>query len=121
MTTFRLILGLAGLLYLAGCASPSPAPKLAGDHPPTAIVQLRPQFPYKLFEAGASGFATVQFTVAADGTVVHAVVIDASHEDFARLAIACISKWKFEPAIKDGQPVAARMVVPFTFENPDGH
>jgi len=52
---------------------------------------------------------------------VHAVVIDASHEDFARSAIACISKWKFEPAIKDGQPVAARMVVPFTFENPDGH
>jgi TonB family protein len=49
--------------------------------------------------------ALVQFIVDRKGNVRDATVLETSSKDFGQAALNAIVKWKFKPALKDGQPV----------------
>lgn len=57
---------------------------------------------------GEEGKVLVQFTIAADGTVVNAAVQGTSgHDRLDQAAVECISRWRWKPAEQNGQPTAA--------------
>jgi len=51
----------------------------------------------------------ISFVVAPDGSVMDVKLLKRSTSDFDDFAVSAVSKWKFEPATKDGIPVAVRL------------
>lgn len=88
----------------------------SGDQLPIPRVQTQPLYPFDLYKAGIEGHAVVGFIVDQEGNVRDPYVIEATHEAFGRMAVACVSHWRFEPGRRAGRPVNTRMSVPFTFE-----
>jgi len=86
---------------------------------PRAIYQKQPIYPYAYRRAGIIGEVVVEFIVDADGAVQQAQVRQATSQEFGDAVIAAVSKWRFTPAMKDGQPVAVAMQVPITFSYSD--
>jgi len=44
-----------------------------------------------------------------DGSVANIRLLKCSKSNFDDFAVGVVSKWKFEPATKDGKPVAVRL------------
>ena len=51
----------------------------------------------------------LSFVVTPEGSVEHVKLLKRSKSDFDNFAIDVVSKWKFEPATKGGNPVAVRL------------
>ena len=69
---------------------------------------------------GAGGTVRVRVTVAADGSVDRLELAESSGNRYLdRAALETVRRWRFQPATRGGQPTAADVVVPITF-NPDG-
>ena len=52
----------------------------------------------------------LSFVVTPDGSVANVRLMKHSTQEFDDFAVAVVSKWRFEPATKDGKPVAVRLV-----------
>lgn len=98
-------------LGLAGCQTPPPS-----EGQPRPRIRVAPVYPRELRLMGISGEAVVEFIVDANGDVVNPVVIRATQAAFGQAAAACVVRWKYRPALKDGQPVASvqRQTITFT-------
>ncbi|HEX9899271.1 MAG TPA: energy transducer TonB [Candidatus Methylomirabilis sp.] len=88
----------------------------AFDSPPTAIKQVKPEYPSIAREAGAEGTVRVEVTIDATGRVTQARVVwsdtISALEEAARQAAM---GWLFTPAKQRDTPVKARIVIPFSF------
>ena len=75
--------------------------------------KIDPVYPEGARDAGVEGTAIIQAVLAADGLVCGPVVlrVDPKGWGFETAAIEAMVQWRYEPALKDGQPVA----VYFTF------
>jgi TonB family protein len=51
----------------------------------------------------------ISFVVAPDGSVADVKLLKRSTPEFDDYAVSAVRKWKFEPATKDGTPVAVRL------------
>jgi protein TonB len=72
----------------------------------------RDDYPFFARLFGDEGTTEVAFQVLADGVVSGAVVSKSSGSDrLDDAAVACVAKWHYRPAIKDGQLVDAPMTV----------
>lgn len=95
----------------AAAAAPAPAPAATGGETRgVKVVQVAAaQYPVQAARQQISGgYATVEFTVTADGAVANAHVVDSSPRHvFDNAAIAAIKRSKFEPALQNGKAVAA--------------
>jgi TonB family protein len=113
VSVIRIAAALCALALLlsarAGGAQPpagSVAPQLRGD----AEV---------LYPEGASGDAVVVIEVLVDaGGGVTQVSVVSGTEPFASAATRAAGRWRFEPATKDGRPVAARLRLELSFREP---
>ncbi len=75
-----------------------------GDYLP--LVRVQPQYPRRAQERGIEGYAIVELTVAADGTVPteSIIVIEAEPKGyFERAAIKAAQKFKYKPKIINGE------------------
>ncbi|WP_129346603.1 TonB-dependent receptor plug domain-containing protein [Sorangium cellulosum] len=81
---------------------------------PSPLGPTEPPYP-----PGATGDATVvlRIVVRADGTVGEAEAV-AGVEPFAGAAVQAAPSWQFEPARRDGRPVAARILLRVAFRAP---
>jgi TonB family protein len=100
--------GIAPVVAFGSEASPP-------DRAPRAVKRVDAIYPFSLSRAGASGSVTVSFTVNTQGRVADVSVVSSTRKEFEAPAITAISKWEFEPGIRNGKPVAARMQVSLTF------
>src|SRR5689334_11075001 len=84
-----------------------PAPPPGAVVPPHAEATEGPLYP-----DGAHGDATVviELTVRRDGSVEKLEVVSGD-EPFARAALVAAARFRFAPATRDGEPVAARIRV----------
>ena len=57
----------------------------------------------------------VLVTVSSSGAVTDAAVTDATAPDLDAAALSAVRQWTFAPALRNGTPVASRIVVPFRF------
>lgn len=96
---------LLAMLLPAGCAAPQNRPMqlLSGSgpvYPPAAKAQR------------LEGSVVVRYGVSVDGRVINARVDSAQPEGvFEDAALAAVRSWRYNPALKDGKPVAVDNVV----------
>ena len=64
---------------------------------------------------GSGGFVCVEAIVTVDGKVADPKVLMTDNTSFANAFVRSLDGWVFEPAQKDGNPVAARVVIPETW------
>lgn len=90
-------------------ATPPPPPKPTGVTSNAEVVQAAAaSYPIEAARNQTSGFAVVQFTVTASGTVTGAHVINSSpRRVFDQAAIRAVEQSKYKSAMKNGQPVSA--------------
>jgi protein TonB len=89
--------GIGGLAFSAGLS----------DRDPLPLVRVEPQYPPEAQRRKLEGWVQVRFTISTGGAVKDPVVVKSSHAVFERNAIQAVSKWKYQPLIRDGKPAEA--------------
>ncbi len=79
------------------------------------VEQVAPEYPRFADMAGVDGYVVLEFTVAADGSVVTPAVTEASSGHFTQSALNAISRWQFEPVMDNGVAVPVRSNMKFSF------
>lgn len=85
------------------------------DSPARLLRGKSPVYPIEQLLTGKTSYAEVAFTVAEDGSTRDIHVVEAERPVFGRHLAAAVQGWQFEPARKDGEPVASPMTVAFDF------
>jgi TonB family protein len=84
------------------------------DEPPDVIQRVAPKFPFTAQELGIDGVVFLEVKVGADGAVQDALVVE-GHRLLRDEALKAVWKWKFDPARRHGEPVAAWVALPVRF------
>jgi TonB family protein len=108
----------------ASAATPTPAdPQAAqgGDRDAQVDVQSKamapPKYPADAAANKVTGKVVLVIDVAADGSIADAQVEKSEPAGvFDQVTLDAVKNWRFEPAMKDGKPVAGRIRVPVWFE-----
>lgn len=70
------------------------------------LIRTTPSYPSRALQRGIEGFVELSFTVDRFGSVIDPVVINALPEGvFDRSALQSISRWKYSPAMNNGQAI----------------
>lgn len=117
------VLGLAVLGV--GCKKPAaPAASNNAQQPqaaqnatlPKVTKRVHAQFPKELWSK--TGTVSVAALVGADGKVAQTKVVSTPHPELNQLAMDAVKQWEFEPAMKDGKPIASLVTVGVNFQPP---
>jgi TonB family protein len=111
------IIVLAALL-LCGCATFEP-PDPSQSLPEVIYQPSLPPWPFHTNKVSLN--MTFRIRVAADGTVNNAIIETPSgSKEWDALAIAQVRKWRYSPALMNGQPAALwlRQTITMHFDNP---
>lgn len=88
------------------------------DTPARLVSGDAPVYPATKLYNAVSGSCVIRFTITEDGTTKDFVVVKSDDEYFAGHAVLAMSKWRFEPARKDGKPVAVAFEYTMSFVVP---
>jgi protein TonB len=92
------------LWALAGCAT--------NNRPMELLSGSGPVYPPEAKARGTEGFVVVRYGVSLDGRVINARVDRAEPEGiFEAAALEAVRSWRYQPAVRDGEPVAVDNVV----------
>lgn len=100
---------------------PPPAPQAA---PPSGGATVsarplrspRPEYPVQALRRGESGTVLLQVEVDAGGRPTDVQVVQSSRSRaLDRAAANAVGRWEFSPALRNGQPVPTRVLVPVEF------
>jgi TonB family protein len=76
------------------------------------VREVRPQYPRDAQMRGIQGWVDIEFTIAPDGATTDLVVREAEPAGvFERSALEALRRWRFEPVMRDGSPVAQRALL----------
>lgn len=99
---------------------PTAPQSMADIDAPMPISRPAPRYPPEALRRNVGGSVRVLATVAQDGSVERLELAEGSgNRDLDRAAMEAVRRWRFRPAMRNGQPVTATVVVPLEF-NPDG-
>lgn len=87
----------------------------AGMTHPNPVYQPAPEYANGPRRKKIQGNVLLSMIVTADGTVRDPQVTQSLDKDLDKKAVECVKKWRFEPATRDGKPVAMRVVVAVSF------
>lgn len=102
----------------AASASEAKATPLAAVTPPVLIERVDAVYPQAALRSGQEGTVELAVTVLADGGVGEVTVLASAGQAFDDAAVAAVRRWRFVPAKRGESPVAARLRIPFVFEQP---
>lgn len=88
------------------------------DKPPSATMVVPPRYPRELQQQKAEGTVILVFVLDEKGRVKDPRVESSTHDGFARPALEAVRQWMFEPAVKDGKSVRARVRQSIRFRPP---
>lgn len=87
-------------------APPPTTPGVYFGDAPVATMLVQPAYPAAAANRGVEGYVDVEFDIAATGATENIRVIAAvPPKVFERETIKAVKRWKFQPVIRDGQPV----------------
>jgi TonB family protein len=117
-STLALLLG--GTALLAEDPPQNSSEEVYGQHDPgitrvKAVYQPNPEYSDRAARKKIQGNVLLSIIVTAEGTVRDPQVTRSLDKDLDKNAMECVKKWKFEPATKDGKPVATHVAVEVTF------
>ena len=88
----------------------------AVDSQPVPVHTPAPSYPDRALRRGASGEVLVRVLVGTDGQPQRVEIArSSSHRALDRAALDAVRSWRFQPAMRNGQPVAQTVQVPFDF------
>ncbi|WP_162615898.1 energy transducer TonB [Solilutibacter oculi] len=105
-------------------ARPTPSAPVANtstaSSSPVPTSRPAPQYPRAALRAGIEGTVRVQVDVGPDG-VPTSVSLDqgSGHRELDRAALDAVKRWRFRPAMANGQPTVGRLTVPIQFTTGD--
>jgi len=74
---------------------------------PTPIERINPKYPINAAKNKREGWAKLSFVISKEGDVSDVLVIETSGSaDFAKEARKAVLKWKYQPALENGKPIA---------------
>jgi TonB family protein len=76
---------------------------------PKSVYAPNPSYDDKARKKKINGVVILAMVVTAEGKVRDVKVIKSLDEGLDKQAMAAVSKWRFEPATKDGKPVAVHL------------
>ena len=85
------------------------------DEIPEVVVQVPPDYPYKLRSAGITGEVMVDCVVDSKGDVRHPLAERTARPEFGASAERAVSLWKFRPGQRKGRAVNTHVLVPIIF------
>ena len=87
------------------------------DQPPRIIRKIDPLYPFAAKRKNIQGSVTLRFIVTKEGKVIEPSVVKGDPPDiFDNSALKAILRWRFKPAVKDGQSVDVIIIAPLKFE-----
>jgi protein TonB len=87
------------------------------DSHPRLVHKVNPTYPFRAKRRGVEGKVVVRFLVDKQGLVSEFSVVQAEPEGvFEESALKAVTKWRFEPGMKDKKPVSTWVQVPIRFE-----
>ena len=97
-------------------APPPVARPSVADTDAVPISQSAPRYPQTAMRRNIGGSVRVQATVAPDGSVERMELAGSSgNRDLDRAAMEAVRRWKFKPAMRNGQPTTSTVIVPLEF------
>lgn len=100
-------------------AKPKPRPVAAVNRDPRPLAgNPTPSYPPQALRSGVEGSVSVRIEVDAKGVPTDVKVVQRSGErsrDLDRAVLETVRKWRFEPALQNGKPVAGAVVLPVDF------
>ena len=97
---------------------PKPATGITRDPAPLASNEA-PRYPSQALRSGVEGSVSVRIEVDANGVPTDVKVVERSGErsrELDRAVIDTARRWRFEPAMENGKPVAGAVVLPVEFK-----
>jgi len=80
------------------------------------VREVPPVYPREAQRTGTEGWVQVEFTIAPDGTTRDLQVRNSDPPQvFDKAALDSVSKWRFEPIVRNGSPVAQRAMLQVRF------
>jgi TonB family protein len=86
------------------------------DKKPTPTRQDPPVYPYSLLSDGVSGKAEIEIVIDRAGRVLFPRIVSATNEDLGYAAAAAVTRWRYQPGQKAGQPVDSRLTVTIAYD-----
>lgn len=114
--------GGSWVIHFAALKSESSAANSSGEaasssdlSSPVATLKVDPAYPLELMKQNVSGTVILHAVILADGTVGTVRVLRSIDDRLDQYASEAIAKWQFQPAMKNGAPVAveATFWIPF--------
>jgi TonB family protein len=88
---------------------------IPGVTAPKPVYHPNAEYTDKARKKKIQGSVVVSIVVTDEGTVRDAQIVSGLEKDLDKQALKAVSTWKFEPATKDGKPVAVRIRVEVDF------
>ncbi|ATB43509.1 Ferric siderophore transport system, periplasmic-binding protein TonB [Cystobacter fuscus] len=96
-------------------SAPKYVPVYQVDTQPTVASEVKIPYPDEARRAGVEGSVTMSITIDAEGRVVKVVVIKGLGYGLDEAARGALLRFRFKPAIKNGEPVSTEMKYSYTF------
>ena len=95
-----------------------PVPAGAAPHviPPELLEQAEPVYPEAAREAGLEARVTLRLDLDREGRVTHAEVVEPQGHGFDEAALRAAEQLSFQPASREGQPIAVRILFHYDFK-----
>jgi periplasmic protein TonB len=105
------------LFLLILCVSAA-LPQTAGSFAPKLIHKTDPEYTKEALEAKIEGTVVLVTVIGANGVPEDIRVVKGLGYGLDEKAVQCLETWRFNPALKDGQPVPVKAQVEVTFRLP---
>lgn len=84
---------------------------------PRVISSQEPFFSEEARRRGWQGTVRVRVIISEQGSVREVQLVESSgYSQLDEAALSCLRSWQFSPALREGYPVAAKIVIPITFK-----
>jgi len=116
----RFAWGIAAALWATGhsALAQQPPPAHPDVTPPAVSTRVEAEYPPAAAAERRGGSVILTVVVDATGAVTDVQVAESAGADLDAAALAAVKQWKFTPASRAGQPIAAKIRVPITFVAP---
>jgi protein TonB len=96
--------------------APAPAPQPVTSSGPVPVSSPSPRYPQEALRRRESGRVMVRVEVGPDGVPTATSLVESSQSrSLDRAALDAVKRWRFRPAVADGQATAGNVVVPIEF------
>ena len=108
--------GAEPIISTAPVAPPEPVAAARPDASAKPVRSPPPEYPASAAQRGEAGTVLLQVQVDAQGRPAEVDVVQSSRSRaLDREAVRAVRRWEFSPAVRNGQPVSSKVLIPIEF------